>query len=142
MNIKPMHEGFKTPTRATDLAGGYDIYMPTSGSVFARSSYGLAVPLGFAASVPKNHVALLLPRSSAGCKKGLSLNNTVGVIDADYRGEWIANLRVHNIDRVEWDAGERLLQFLIVPVWTPELNVVDNLDETDRGTGGFGSTGK
>lgn len=142
MNIKPLREGFKLPTRSTDLAGGYDIYMPEPGSLVARGSYGVMFPLGFAAAVPKGHVALLLPRSSAGCKAGLSLNNTVGVIDADYRGEWMANLRVHNIDRLEWSQHERLLQFLIVPVWTPILNIVEDLDSTDRGTGGFGSTGK
>ena len=142
MNIKPLREGFKLPTRSTDLAGGYDIYMPEPGSLVARGSYGVMFPLGFAAAVPVGHVALLLPRSSAGCKQGVALNNTVGVIDADYRGEWMANLRIHNIDRVEWYAGDRLLQFLIVPVSTPELFVVDDLDSTDRGTGGFGSTGK
>lgn len=136
-----MREGFKLPVRSTEFAGAYDIFMPESGSLVARGSYGVMFPLGFAASVPKGHVALLLPRSSAGCKQGLTLNNTVGVIDPDYTGEWMANLRIHNIDRIEWNAGDRLIQFLIVPVWTPTLTIVDTLESFGR-TGGFGSTGK
>lgn len=98
------------------------------------------VPLGFAAEVPVGHVALLLPRSGAGAKQGLSLNNTVGVIDADYRGEWMACLRVRNGEAIQWTKGERLLQFVIVPVATPELQVVKALASTERGEGGFGST--
>ena len=100
------------------------------------------VPLGFAAEVPVGHVALLLPRSGVGAKKGLSLNNTVGVIDADYRGEWMACLRIRNGLPLHWLAGERLLQFVIVPVNTPELQVVKSLDDTERGEGGFGHTGQ
>lgn len=100
------------------------------------------VPLGFAAEVPVGHVALLLPRSGAGAKHGLALNNTVGVIDADYRGEWKACLRVKNTLPLSWEAGERLLQFVIVPVTTPELQVVESLETTERGEGGFGSTNK
>lgn len=141
MNIKPLHPNFKLPTRSTELAGGYDIYMPEAGTLAARNDFGILFPLGFAASVPKGHVALLLPRSSSGCNKGLSLNNTVGVIDADYNKEWLANLRVHNIDQVSWAAGDRILQFLIVPVTTPELVLVDELESFSR-TGGLGSTGK
>jgi len=99
------------------------------------------VGLGFAAAVPEGHVALLLPRSGAGAKKGVSLNNTVGVIDPDYRGEWKACLRVKNKAPLKWEAGEKLLQAVIVPVARVELNQVEDLDETVRGDGGFGSTG-
>ena len=140
MNIQPLHPFFKCPTRGTDHAGGYDIYMPEDGCVKANQEKGLMVPLGFAAEVPVGHVALLLPRSGAGAKQGLSLNNTVGVIDADYRGEWMACLRVRNGEAIQWTKGERLLQFVIVPVATPELQVVKALASTERGEGGFGST--
>ena len=140
MNIQPLRPGFKIPTRGTDHAGGYDIYMPEDGCVKANQEKGLMVPLGFAAEVPVGHVALLLPRSGAGAKLGLSLNNTVGVIDADYRGEWMACLRVRNGEAIQWSKGERLLQFVIVPVHTPELQLVRYLDATQRGEGGFGST--
>ena len=141
MNIQPLHENFQAPTRGTEYAGGYDLYMPEPGMVFAHQEQGLMVDLGFAAEVPVGYVALLLPRSGAGAKHGLSLNNTVGVIDADYRGEWKACLRVRNGRPIQWEAGERLLQFVLVPVHTPELVIVDKLGETNRGEGGFGHTG-
>ncbi len=141
MNIKQLHQNFKMPTRGTDRSGGFDIYMPEPG-VLERDVKGQMVPLGFAAEVPTGHVALLLPRSGAGAKHGVSLNNTVGVIDADYRGEWMACLRLKNHQPLTWEAGERLLQFVLVPVATPELQIVDSLEDTDRGEGGFGHTGQ
>ena len=140
MNIKKLHPNFKMPTRGTDYAGGFDIYMPEKGSMMPGATYGQIVPLGFSAEVPVGYVALLLPRSSAGAKHGVSLNNTVGVIDADYRGEWMACLRLKNGLPYRWEAGERLLQFILVPVATPELNLVEELGTTARGEGGFGST--
>lgn len=140
MNIKKLHPNFKMPTRGTDHAGGYDIYMPERGSMMPGATYGQMVPLGFSAEVPVGYVALLLPRSGAGAKHGVSLNNTVGVIDADYRGEWVACLRLKNGLPHRWEAGERLLQFILVPVATPELNLVEELGTTARGEGGFGST--
>ena len=142
MNIKQLHPNFKMPTRGTDQAGGYDIYMPEKGSMMPGATYGQMVPLGFAAEVPVGYVALLLPRSGAGAKHGVSLNNTVGVIDADYRGEWMACLRLKNGLPHRWEAGERLLQFILVPVGTPELQLVEELGSTARGDGGFGSTNK
>lgn len=142
MNIKPLHPNFRMPTKGSDHAAAHDIYMPDSGTVYADQPQGTMVGLGFSAAVPPGHVALLLPRSSAGAKQGLALNNTCGVIDADYRGEWKASLRVHNSEPVQWNVGDRLLQFLIVPVVSVNLNRVEDLDETDRGVGGFGSTGK
>ena len=141
MNIQPLHTNFKCPTRGTDRSGGFDIYMPEPG-VLERDVKGQMVPLGFAAEVPTGHVALLLPRSGAGAKHGVSLNNTVGVIDADYRGEWMACLRLKNHQPLTWEAGERLLQFVLVPVATPELQIVESLEDTDRGEGGFGHTGQ
>lgn len=140
MKVMPMHPNFRLPTRATELAGGYDIYMPVAGILQQGEHNGYKVSLGFAAEVPQGHVALLLPRSSAGAKQGIQLNNTVGVIDADYRGEWMAFLRKQDVGFSRWDAGDALLQFLIVPVHTPELEVVSTLSSTLRGEGGFGST--
>ena len=140
MNIKKLHPNFKMPTRGTEHAGGYDIYMPEAGVLMPGATYGQMVPLGFAAEIPVGFVALILPRSGAGAKHGVSLNNTVGVIDADYRGEWMACLRMKNGTAHRWEAGERLLQFVLVPVHTPELVMVEELGTTARGEGGFGST--
>ena len=140
MNIKKLHPNFKMPTRGTEHAGGYDLYMPEAGVLMPGATYGQMVPLGFAAEIPVGYVALLLPRSGAGAKHGVSLNNTVGVIDADYRGEWMACLRMKNGIPHRWEAGDRLIQFVLVPAHTPELVLVEELDTTVRGEGGFGST--
>jgi dUTP pyrophosphatase len=126
------------PTKGTDGAGAFDIYMPEGGYVRGESAlFGL----GFAAEVPKGFVALILPRSSTGAKYGLELNNTCGVIDSDYRGEWKAALRTKGTAFYEWNAGDRLLQFLVGPVADIELERVDRLNATGRGAGGFGSSG-
>lgn len=140
MQIKAIHKDFIMPVKGSIDAGAFDIYMPEAG--IANGANQL-IGLGFAAAVPRNHVALLLPRSSTGAKYGVELNNTCGVIDSDYRGEWKATLRTKSGIPFSWAAGDRVLQFLLVPVNTVEtLALVDSLDETDRGTGGFGSSGK
>ena len=139
MNIKKLHSGFIMPTKGTDRAGAFDIYMPEPGLI---NGYTQMINLGFSAEVPSGHVALLLPRSSAGAKNGVELNNTCGVIDSDYRGEWKAAMRTKSTLQFSWNAGDRVLQFIIVPIANVELVLVDELDYTERGTGGFGSTGK
>lgn len=139
MRITALHKGFIMPSMGSIEAGAFDIYMPEGGIV---NGAGQLIGLGFAAEVPKNHVALLLPRSSAGAKYGVELNNTCGVIDSDYRGEWKAMLRTKSGLPFAWEAGDRVLQFLLVPVMTNvELELVDTLEETARGVGGFGSSG-
>lgn len=142
MKIKALHPNFKLPVKGTALAGGIDLFMPTDGTLYPNANFALEVPLGFAAEVPEGYVALVVPRSGVGCKAGLELNNTVGVIDSDYRGEWKAFLRIKNSVPFSWKAGDRLLQMLIVPVANVDFELVTELTETDRGTGGWGSTGK
>lgn len=140
MRIKAMHNNFKLPTRSTDLSGGYDIYLPEN--VVIKYDEPTEIALGFAMEVPENHVAILAPRSSAGSKLGIKLTNTMGVIDADYRGEWIAKVILDlDKDEIFCKAGERILQFIVVPVLTSTLELVDELSSTDRDAGGYGSTG-
>lgn len=136
-----MHPNFQMPVRSSEYAGGYDIFMPEKGFLYPKQTRALKVPLGFGAEVPFNHVALILPRSGAGVRNGLELNNTVGVIDPDYRGEWMAFLRVKDGETMDWEAGDRLLQFVIVPFASVTLLEVNRLTPTTRGKGGFGSTG-
>ena len=127
------------PTKASDKAGAFDIFMPEAGIATGESRL---VGLGFAAAIPDGHVGLLLPRSSSGAKFGLELNNTCGVIDSDYRGEWKAAMKTKSGAAFTWQAGDRVLQFMVVPIANVTLNRVDSLDETKRGEGGFGSTGQ
>lgn len=113
--------------------------MPVAGC--AVSLEPIKVGLGFATEVPVGYVALILPRSSTGAKYGVELNNTCGVIDSDYRGEWIATLRTKSYHPFRWEKGDRVLQFLLMPIISPVLELTDALSNTERGTGGFGSSG-
>lgn len=137
MEITAISPDFIMPIKSTTNSGAFDVYMPEFGSANCITKL---IGLGFAAAVPAGHVALLLPRSSSG-KSGLELANTVGVIDSDYRGEWKAAVRTKDGRQFCWEQGDRLLQFLVVPVADVTLKLVDKLDETERGSGGFGSTG-
>jgi dUTP pyrophosphatase len=141
VEIIKLHPDLITPTRGTEGAAGYDLYMPKPGTSVSGNAelHGL----GFAAKVPAGHAALILPRSGAGVKSGIRLGNTCGVIDSDYEGEWKVNIQGRAGDCVQWAAGERLFQFVVVPVVTPELQFVSEFSESsNRGAGGFGSTGK
>lgn len=137
MEITAIHPNFIMPIKGTANSGAFDLHMPEFGTANGMTQL---IGLGFAAAVPAGHVALLVPRSSA-AKTGLELANTVGVIDSDYRGEWKAALRSKTGLPISWAQGDRLVQFLVVPVANVTLRQVDSLDETSRGTGGFGSTG-
>lgn len=140
MKFKKLHPNFRLPTRGSEAAGGLDIVMPFNGSI---TSVPAPFPLGFAAAVPKGYVGLILPRSSAGAKKGLEVTNTTGVIDSDYRGEWIAYLNTKpGFPPIDFKVDERLLQIVVVPVADVYPELVDELDETSRGEGRFGSSGK
>lgn len=139
MKIHSLHPNFVLPVRGSDHAAGYDLVMPTDGMLHGTIpfTYGL----GFAAEVPVGYMAILVPRSSAGAKRGLSLRNTLGVIDSDYRGEWKACLQLKDGGELRWNAGDRLIQFILVPVILPQLELVRELSQSARGSGGFGSTG-
>lgn len=144
MQFKKLHPNFQLPTRSSTLAGGYDLYMPESGEYIGYiedNSTHAMVGLGFSAAVPVGFVALILPRSGAGAKRGIELRNTVGVIDSDYRGEWMVAVTQKEGDPVEWEAGDRIYQYLLVPVAQFDPVLVEELPSTDRGEGGFGSTG-
>ena len=140
MFIKPIHPNFIMPTKGTEGAAAFDIYMPEDGCIYGAIPQ--IVGLGFAAAIPENFVALLLPRSGTGFKYGLELNNTCGVLDSDFRGEWKASLKTKSGNNFSWRAGERILQFLLVPVPSITLELAESLSETARGIGGFGSSGK
>lgn len=146
MQFLQLHPNFQLPTKGSYSAGGYDLYMPEAGHVKERpsdlSEHHTMVGLGFAAEVPAGYVALILPRSGAGAKHGIELRNTCGVIDADYRGEWMVAVKTKEGQSFGWAAGERLFQYILVPVGKSEPVLVDQLTETARYIGGFGSTGK
>lgn len=144
MKIKPLVDDFIKPEYKRELSGGMDIYFQQD--VDLVIGIDNVVKLGFAAEVPEGHVAMLIPRSSSGMR-GVGLRNTIGVIDSDYRGEWLAHLVIDERDDnafgniVSYKRGERALQVLIVPFKHETVELVDELSVTGRGDGGFGSTG-
>ena len=145
MKIKPLVDDFIKPEYKTENSAGMDIYLQSDITLVVGADN--VIHLGFAAEVPEGYAAILLPRSSAGMR-GIGLRNTAGIIDSDYRGEWIARIVIdQNQDNAlldEWyfKRGDRLLQCLIVPVKQVEIELTETLSVTDRGSGGFGSTGK
>ena len=100
------------------------------------------IPTGFAMAVPKNCAGLIYARSGMACKRGLAPANKVGVIDSDYRGEIIVALHNHGTVERTVVHGERIAQMVITPVLTLAYEIAESLEETARGEGGFGSTGK
>ena len=141
MKIKPLVKDFIVPEYKSELSGGMDIYLQQDITLDVGADN--VINLGFAAEVPEGHIAMLLPRSSAGMK-GIALRNTVGIIDADYRGEWIAHITLDSIcDKpITYKRGERILQAVIVPFNKVEIELSDTLSQTGRGDTGFGGTGK
>ena len=141
IKIKSLCDNFLMPERKRNSAG-YDLKLQED--VVLNSKIDNVIHLGFATEIPEGYCGLLMMRSSAGLK-GIKLLNTVGVIDSDYRGEWIAHLDVETGGTVyreqEYKRGDRILQAVFVPVLQTELSLVTELSETERGTGGFGSTG-
>lgn len=144
MKIKPLVENFIAPERKNNSAG-IDIFLQND--ITLQVGMNNIVGLGFASEFPENQVVLLIPRSSAGVK-GIQLRNTIGVIDADYRGEWVAHITVDEVGTNAWGntmkfkRGDRLLQAIMVPVIIEKPEIVTELSDTSRGEGGFGSTGE
>lgn len=100
-----------------------------------------AIPTGIAVAIPEGHAGFVLPRSGHAQRLGVGVVNGPGLIDSGYRGEISVLLINHGEDEVEFDRGERIAQLAVVPVPEVSWTEVDTLDETDRGSGGFGSTG-
>ena len=131
----------KTPTRGSNSAAGYDLYAASSYNIIIQPHQTVKVGTGIAIAIPEGYFGGIFARSGLATKKGLAPANKVGVIDSDYRGEIIVALH-NDTDGVQVvEAGDRIAQLVILPFISVDFNEVEKLDETDRGAGGFGSTG-
>lgn len=139
LDIQPLHPELNPPEYKTDGSAGMDLYMPEAGHIPANGES--KVGLGFAATVPAGFVGLVVPRSGVGSKFSLELKNTCGFIDPDFTGEILATMRTKDGQPLSWQAGERLLQLFIVPAPKMDIRIVNELAQTHRGAGGYGSTG-
>lgn len=131
------------PTFATDGAAAMDLRACIDSPVVIPAGERRVIPSGIAIALPSaDYVALLFSRSGMGIKSGISLSNSVGVIDSDYRGE--IGVGLHNTSDTDYtvNPGDRIAQLMITPVIRPAISLVDELPNSARGAGGFGSTGR
>ena len=142
IKVKKLKEGAVVPTRGSALAAGYDLYACLGGSVTIESGKTLGVGTGLAMELPEGWFATIFARSGLAMKKGLRPANCVGVCDADYRGEYIVPLYNDSAEPRTVEHGERIAQMVLLPCRTLDFELTDELGGTQRGEGGFGSTGK
>ena len=142
VRVKLLREGAKAPVYGSAEAAGADLYACLEQDMVVEPGKTVFVPTGFAMEVPKGCAGLIYARSGLACKRALAPANKVGVIDSDYRGEIIVALHNHGTEAQTISHGERIAQLVITPVITPAYVISDELDNTARGIGGFGSTGK
>lgn len=140
--VKILKEGALLPTYGSAQAAGADLYACLKEDVTIEPGKTAFVPTGIAMEVPVGCAGLIYARSGLACKRGLAPANKVGVIDSDYRGEIMVALHNHGDQPQTVSHGERIAQMVITPVLTPAYQEVADLNDTDRGIGGFGSTGK
>jgi len=133
-------EGAAMPTYQTEHAAGMDLRCAEDFTLYPNERR--LIPTGLRVAIPPGFEGQVRPRSGLALKHGISMVNTPGTIDADYRGEVAVVLINHGADVVTFNAGDRIAQLVVCPVARAELIVVDRLEETERGEGGFGSTGK
>jgi dUTP pyrophosphatase len=137
-----LNEFAKQPTYANEYAAGADLYAATNEKIEIKPMQTVMVGTGIATEIPNGYVGLVFARSGLASKKGLAPANKVGVIDSDYRGEIKVALHNHSDSVQSIDAGERIAQFVIIPYLHADFELTEELTETQRGAGGFGSTGK
>lgn len=142
IRVKKLHPKAILPTYGSAEAAGADLYACLDAPVTIDPGETVFIPTGLAMEIPKGCAGLVHARSSMGAKRGLAPANKVGVIDSDYRGQVMVALHNHGAVPQTIDYGERVAQLLITPILTPAYEEVQELTETERGRGGFGSTGK
>lgn len=142
IRVKRLKKGAVLPTYGTPGAAGADLYACLDEPAVIRPGETVAIPTGIALEVPPDCAGLVFARSSMGVKRDLAPANKVGVIDSDYRGEILVMLHNHGSLERRVEPGERVAQLVITPVFTPGFQEAEELSETQRGAGGFGSTGK
>ena len=142
VRVKILKDGAKLPTYGSVQAAGADLYACLPEAIAIAPGETAFVPTGIALEVPVGCAGLIYARSGLACKRGLAPANKVGVVDSDYRGEIIVALHNHGQIAQTIENGERVAQFVITPVLTPAYEVAEELSDTVRNQGGFGSTGK
>ncbi len=139
--IKKLNPDAVIPTYGSQYAAGADLYACIDSNISFQPGETKFIPTGLAMEIPVGYAGLIYARSGLACKKGLAPANKVGVIDADYRGEIMVALHNHSKEPVTIEPKERIAQLVITPYLTAVFEEADELNDTVRGEGGFGSTG-
>ena len=142
IRVKKLKANAILPTYGSAEAAGADLYACLEEPVQIKPGASVFIPTGLAMEVPKGCAGLIYARSGLACKRSLAPANKVGVVDSDYRGEFMIVLHNHGTEIQTISHGERIAQLVITPVLTPAYEEVSDLSDTVRATGGFGSTGK
>ena len=140
--VKKLKEKAILPTYGSAQAAGADLYACLDADLTIAPGETAFVPTGLAMELPVGYVGLIYARSGLACKRDLAPANKVGVIDSDYRGEFIVALHNHGKNPQTISHGERVAQLVITPVLNVSFMEADELSDTQRAAGGFGSTGK
>ena len=141
IQIKKLREQAQMPTRGSAAAAGYDLYACIEEAVVIAPHTTAKIGTGLSVAVPEGYFGAVFARSGLASKQGLRPANCVGVCDADYRGEYIVALHNDSDEERTVMPGDRIAQLVIMPFLPAEFEEVDELTETQRGAGGFGSTG-
>lgn len=141
VNIKKLTETAKAPTRGSDQAAGYDLYADSDRAITIQPHETVMVNTDLSMAIPNGYFGAIFARSGLAAKRQLRPGNCVGVIDSDYRGPIIVALHNDSDEARVIDPYERIAQIVIMPYLSVEFVEADNLDDTVRGSGGFGSTG-
>ena len=142
IQMKLLREGAKPPVYSSEHAAGADLHACIDAPVTIQPGETVMLPTGLAMAIPVGYVGLIYARSGLSTKRGLAPANKVGVIDPDYRGEFMVALLNHGTAPQTIEPGERIAQLVITPYITGTFTPVDDLDDTARGAGGYGSTGR
>ena len=142
ISVKRLRENAILPTYGSQEAAGADLYACLEAPVSIEPGDSAFIPTGLAMQIPAGFAGLIYARSGLACKRGLAPANKVGVVDSDYRGEFMVVLHNHSKETQTVCHGERIAQLVVTPVLTPAFQEVDELNDTQRSAGGFGSTGK
>lgn len=142
LRIKKLRDNAQMPTYGSEFAAGADMYAALDEAVTIEPGETKLIPTGLAFEIPEGYAGFIYARSGLASKKGLAPANKVGVVDADYRGEVMVALHNHGSVPQAVEAGERIAQMIIAPFVAVNYVFSDELDDTVRGEGGFGSTGR
>lgn len=142
VRIKKLKDAAKIPTYGSEYSAGADLYACTEADLVIEPGETVVVKTGIAMEIPVGYAGFIYARSGLATKEGLAPANKVGVVDADYRGEIMVALHNHSKETRTVTVGERIAQMVIAPFLTAEFLPCEELSDTVRGEGGFGSTGK